>query len=121
MNLAVGEIHEVTIEKLIYGGDGLGRVNQQAVFVPYAAPGDRLRVRITKLERNFARGVIQEVIAPAANRRPPPCQHFGVCGGCQLQHLDYPAQLKIKADFIRESLQRIGRITWEKEIEVLAA
>lgn len=121
MNLAVGEIHEVTIEKLVYGGEGLGRIEQQAVFVPLAAPGDRLRVRITSLERNFARGVIEEILTPSPYRRMPPCQHFGVCGGCQLQHLDYSTQLKIKADFVRESLRRIGGITWEKEIDVLSA
>lgn len=121
MNLSLGEIYEVTIEKLIYGGDGLGRVNQQTLFVPFAAPGDRLRVRITKLERNFARGVIEEILELSPARRQPPCQHFGVCGGCQLQHLDYVTQLKIKAEFVRESLQRLGGITWGKEIEVLAA
>jgi 23S rRNA (uracil1939-C5)-methyltransferase len=119
MNL--GEIHEVTIEKLVYGGEGLGRVEQQAVFVPFAAPGDHLRVCITSLERNFARGVIEEILTPSPHRREPPCQHFGVCGGCQLQHINYPAQLQSKAEFIRESLRRIGGITWEKEIEVLAA
>ena len=121
MNLASGEIHEITIEKLIYGGEGLGRVQQQTVFVPFAVPGDQLRVRITKLERNFARGVMEEILAPSASRRAPPCQHFGTCGGCQLQHLDYSTQRKIKAEFVRESLRRIGGITWEKEIEVLAA
>ena len=77
MNLASGEIHEITIEKLIYGGDGLGRVQQQTVFVPFAAPGDRLRVRITKLERNFARGVMEEILAPSASRRAPPCPLAG--------------------------------------------
>lgn len=117
----VGEIQEITIEKVIYGGDGLGRVNQQTVFVPFAAPGDRLRVRITKLERNFARAVIEEILEPSPQRREPPCKHFGICGGCQLQHIDYSTQLKIKADIIRESLQRIGGIKWENEIEVLSA
>lgn len=121
MNLRLGDIHEVTIEKLIYGGDGLGRVNQQTIFVPFAAPGDRLRVRITKLERSFVRGVIEEIIEPSPHRRRAPCPHFGICGGCQLQHLDYAAQRQSKADFIRESLRRIGGIVWQQDIEVLAA
>ncbi len=119
MNL--GEIHELTIEKLIYGGEGLGRVNHRTVFVPYAAPGDHLRVRITKLERNFARAEIVEILAPSVARRHAPCQYFGICGGCQLQHLHYEAQLQAKVEFIRESLKRIGGIDWQDEIEVLAA
>ena len=117
MNL--GEIHELKIEKLIYGGEGLGRVNQQTVFVPFAAPGDHLRVRITKLERNFVRAEIVEILVPSAARRPAPCRHFGICGGCQLQHLHYEAQLQAKVEFIRESLKRIGGIAWQDEIQVL--
>ncbi len=119
--MQIGETYELEIEKLIYGGEGIGRVNQQAVFVAYAAPGDRVRIRITKIERNFARGVIEEILAPSADRRSAPCQHFGICGGCQLQHLNYAAQLKAKAEFIRSSLQRIGGIQWEENIEILGA
>ncbi|HZS07332.1 MAG TPA: class I SAM-dependent RNA methyltransferase [Blastocatellia bacterium] len=119
--VAVGELHEVTIEKLVYGGDGLAHVGTQAVFVPFSAVGDQLRVRITEVERNYARGVIEEVIAPSPTRRTPPCPHFGVCGGCQLQHLDYPAQLESKVAFVRESLRRLGRIDWDGEIPIRAA
>lgn len=121
MNLRIGDIYEITIEKIVYGGDGLGRVKGQAVFVPFAAPGDQLRVRIVSLERNFARGAIAEIIKPSTLRRAAPCPHFGVCGGCQLQHLLYDAQLTTKAEFIRESLRRMGSIDWKKKIEVLAA
>ena len=121
MSLAIGDIHDLTIEKIVYGGDGLGRVNGQALFVPFAAPGDQLRVRITSLERNFARGVIEEIVAPAATRRAAPCQYFGVCGGCQLQHLNYPTQLQSKTEFIRESLRRMGGIDWKEGIQILAA
>jgi 23S rRNA (uracil1939-C5)-methyltransferase len=121
MNLNPGDIHDITIEKIVYGGDGLGRINGQAIFVPFAAPGDQLRVRITKLERNFARGEIVEIVMPSLVRRAAPCPHFGVCGGCQLQHLQYDAQKKAKAEFIRESLRRMGGIDWREEIEVITA
>ncbi len=120
MNLSIGDIHDITIEKIVYGGDGLGRVDGQAVFVPFAAPGDQLRVRMTSLERNFARGEIAEIIVPSTLRRAAPCQYFGVCGGCQLQHLQYAAQLAIKVEFIRESLRRMGGIDWQAKIDVLA-
>jgi len=116
--VAVGDTQEVTIEKLVYGGDGLAHIGTQAVFVPFAAVGDQLRVRIIEVQRNYARGVIEEIISPSPVRRTPPCAYFGVCGGCQLQHLDYPAQLAAKAAFVRESLRRIGGIEWEPEIEV---
>ncbi|HKX29461.1 MAG TPA: class I SAM-dependent RNA methyltransferase [Blastocatellia bacterium] len=119
--VSIGETHEVVIEKIVYGGDGLARIGTQAVFVPYAAVGDHLRVRITELERNYARAVIEEVTWPSPTRRTPPCAHFGVCGGCQLQHLSYPAQLEAKAAFVRESLKRIGNIRWDGEIEVRSA
>ncbi len=117
--LTVGSHHEVTIEKLVYGGDGLAHIGTRAVFVPYAATGDKLVVCITALARNFARGVIEEVIEPSPARRSPPCIHFGVCGGCHLQHLEYDAQLTAKSAFLRESLHRIGHIEWPNEIEVI--
>jgi 23S rRNA (uracil1939-C5)-methyltransferase len=120
-NVSVGESHEVTIEKLVYGGDGLAHVGTQAVFVPFAAPGDHARIRITAVERSYARGVIEELISPSPLRRTPPCQYFGACGGCQLQHLDYRAQLEIKSEFVRESLRRIGKINWERPIPIRAA
>jgi 23S rRNA (uracil1939-C5)-methyltransferase len=119
--IAPGEVHEVTIEKLVYGGDGLARIGTQAVFVPLAAAGDHLRVRVTEVERNYARAVIEEIISPSPDRRTPPCLYFGICGGCQLQHLNYQAQLDAKVAFVRESLQRIGNLAWEGEIDIRAA
>jgi 23S rRNA (uracil1939-C5)-methyltransferase len=120
-SVAVGETYEVAIEKLVYGGDGLAHVGTQAVFVPLAAAGDFVRVRIVECERNYARGVIEEMLEPSPMRRTPPCPYFGVCGGCQLQHLDYQAQLEAKASFVRESLRRTGNIEWDEEIGVRSA
>ncbi|MEP7339940.1 MAG: class I SAM-dependent RNA methyltransferase [Acidobacteriota bacterium] len=116
-----GESYDIAIEKLVYGGDGLAHIGSQAVFVPFAAVGDKLRVRITEVERNYARGVIEELLQPSPARRTPPCAQFGVCGGCQLQHLNYAAQLEAKATFVRESLRRLGGIEWNGEIAVRAA
>lgn len=118
---AIGSLHEVRIEKLVYGGDGLAHIGTQAVFVPFAAVGDLLRIRIVSLERNYARGVIDEIIEPSPARRPPPCPHFGVCGGCQLQHLASEAQVEAKVSFLRESLRRLGGINWSGEIAVETA
>lgn len=119
--VTTGTLHEITIEKVVYGGDGLARIGTQTVFVPFAAPGDRLRVRITENGRNFVRAEIVEILAASPERRTPPCQHFGVCGGCQLQHLNYPVQVQIKAEFVRESLRRLGGIQWTNPIQTRAA
>ncbi len=120
-SIAVGDIRELTIEKIVNGGDGLSHLGTQAVFVPLSAPGDQLEVRITEVARNYARAVIQRILRPSPERRTPPCIYFGNCGGCQLQHLNYQAQLTAKASFLRESLRRVGSIDWPQEIEVRAA
>jgi 23S rRNA (uracil1939-C5)-methyltransferase len=119
--VAMGETYEVTIEKIVYGGDGLAHIGTQALFVPFAAAGDEVRVRITEVERNYARAVIEEIVSPAPDRRTPPCPYFGVCGGCQLQHLEYRSQLDAKVSFVRESLRRIGCIEWDGEINARAS
>ena len=116
----IGEIHEVTIEKIVYGGDGLARIGVFTVFVPFAAPGDRARIRIVSVERKFARAVIEELLEASPARRTPPCRYFGLCGGCQLQHLSYPAQLDAKVSFIRESLRRLGGLDWDRPIEIVS-
>src|SRR5262245_42625212 len=107
-SVAVGEIYEVAIEKLVYGGDGLAHVGAQAIFVPLAAAGDFVRVRIVECERNYARGVIEGILDPSPLRRTPPCPYFGACGGCQLQHLDYQAPLESKASFPPQSRRPSG-------------
>jgi 23S rRNA (uracil1939-C5)-methyltransferase len=117
-SLSVDDIIEVTSERLAYGGDAVARHNGLAVFVPLAAPGDRLRVRVTDLKKNFARAVIEQVLSPADSRRDAPCRYFGECGGCQLQHINYAAQLEAKAGFVRDALERVGRIDWPHEVEI---
>ncbi|MBL8150681.1 MAG: class I SAM-dependent RNA methyltransferase [Blastocatellia bacterium] len=115
---SVGDICQVRIEKLIYGGNGLARVNERVVFVPNAAPEDLVEIRITEIERNFLRAEIVEIVEPSPTRRKPPCQYAEKCGGCQLQQIDYKTQLAVKADFIRDALSRIAHINWPSPIEV---
>jgi len=113
------EVFEINIDKIVYGGDGLGRHDGQTVFVPFGAPGDHLRVRVIESKRNFKRAVIDEIITSSPMRRPAPCEHFGICGGCQIQHLNYEAQLETKVGFIRESLRRMGHIDWTEAIPII--
>jgi len=100
----------VRIESIAAGGDGVGRSDGMAVFVPRAAPGDVLEAALDVRGR-FARGAIVSLLEPSAARVDPPCIHYmrDRCGGCQLQHLAYDAQLDAKSSIVRESMRRIGK------------
>lgn len=102
---------EIEIEKLISGGDGFGRFEGIAIFVPRSAPGDRLRVRLTERKSGYGRGEIEEILRPGPDRREPPCPHFARCGGCDLQHLKDEAQLRLKAASVVETLRRLAGAT----------
>jgi 23S rRNA (uracil1939-C5)-methyltransferase len=119
--LSVGDVIDVTTERLAYGGEAIARYEGLAVFIPFAAPNEQLRVRITEQKKSFARATIERVINPSPFRREPRCRYFGNCGGCQLQHLTYEAQLESKVGFVRDALERIGRIDWSHEIKIRSA
>src|SRR6476620_4283363 len=79
-SLVVGDIIDLSTERLAYGGDAVARHNGLAVFIPFAAPAERLRVRITERKKNFARAVIDQILEPSPSRREAPCRYFGECG-----------------------------------------
>ena len=97
------------------GGEALGRYEGLVVFVPFGLPGEIVRVRLVEHKRHFARGAIVDVLKAAPERVTPSCRHFGVCGGCDWQSIDYAAQLRFKTAIVREQLQRIGKL---EEVEV---
>ena len=101
---------EVTIESIAAGGDGVGRVDGRVVFVPRSAPGDVGIVEMPPKGR-FARAEFRELRVASALRVQPSCMHYVVdrCGGCQLQHLSYEAQLRAKARIVGDAMKRIGR------------
>jgi 23S rRNA (uracil1939-C5)-methyltransferase len=109
----------VQIEKPIYGGAFLARVEGKAVFVPLALPGEQARVRVIEEKRGYATAEVEEIVAAAAERVVPACKHFGTCGGCQYQHAEYKAQLVYKQAILRETLER-GGVHAPEEIAVLA-
>ncbi|MBN2549097.1 MAG: class I SAM-dependent RNA methyltransferase [Anaerolineales bacterium] len=99
----------ITLEALVYGGDALGRLpDGRAIFVPFALPGEKVRLRIVEQKRGYARGELLEVLEPSPQRTAPRCAHFGLCGGCHYQHLPYEAQLQAKTAIVREQLERLG-------------
>jgi 23S rRNA (uracil1939-C5)-methyltransferase len=112
---------EVRIEKLVYGGDGLAHHDGHTVFVPLVLPGELVQIEASARKKKFIRGRLERVVEPSADRVPAPCPHFGRCGGCQYQHMPYEAQLRYKAEILRETLGRIGRIQWKGAIETHAS
>lgn len=114
---ATGEpIVELEVESIATGGNGVGRASGMVVFLPRTAPGDRVRARVpSPLGKRFAIGDLVEVVRPSPQRVDPPCPHYrdDRCGGCQLQHLSYPAQLEAKRVIVRDALTRIGKRTIE--------
>jgi len=97
------------IRTLAAGGDGVGRdADGRVVFVPFTAPGDRVRVRIERARRRHAHGSVMKILEPGPGRVEPSCPVFGSCGGCSWQHLDYAVQLEAKAGIVRDALTRIG-------------
>lgn len=118
MSLAPGQMVELTAERLGFGGFAVARHDGMAVFVPFAAPGDRLLAEVTEVQKTFARARLVELLAPGAHRVPARCAHFGECGGCQFQHVDYATQVAAKAEFVRDALVRTGGLPWERPVVV---
>ena len=93
----------VTVEKLLYGGDALARRDDgKAIFIPYAVPGDRLLVKISSEKKNYIRAEILEILAPGEGRVTPICPHFGKCGGCCWQQIEYSRQVETKRLILEE-------------------
>ncbi|MBI4877353.1 MAG: class I SAM-dependent RNA methyltransferase [Acidobacteria bacterium] len=111
---------EIVVEKLVYGGDGLGREDGRVVLVPYVLPGERVRVSLRQEKADVAHGELRAVIEAAPERVPPACPHFARCGGCHYQHQDYAGELRHKEAILRETLRRVGRIHAPPDIEVVA-
>jgi 23S rRNA (uracil1939-C5)-methyltransferase len=101
---------ELRIERLAAGGDGVARNEGAVIFIPRTAPGDRVRAQV-EMRRRFGRGRLEAVLAPGPDRIEAPCPHYRVddCGGCQLQHMSYRAQLEAKRGIIRDAMVRIAR------------
>jgi 23S rRNA (uracil1939-C5)-methyltransferase len=103
-------VSELTIERLAFGGSGVGRLAGKVCFVPFSAPGDRLAVRVVKQHRSWLEGELVELLEPSPLRVGPVCPAFGQCGGCDWQHLSYSAQAEAKRTILLETLQRVGKL-----------
>lgn len=111
----------LTIERLAAGGSGVGRVEGTVCFVPFTAPGDRARVRLTVRKRSWMQGELLELLEPSPLRVQPPCPAFGRCGGCDWQHIRYDEQCRAKQGLLADALQRIAGISSPPLEETVAA
>jgi 23S rRNA (uracil1939-C5)-methyltransferase len=115
---------QLTIEKLVYGGDGLARLPAddhgpgKAVFVPFVLEGETVEVSLLEQKRSFARGQAESILQPSSQRIEPYCPYFQRCGGCHYQHTRYEHQLEIKATILKENLRRIAKLELETKITV---
>ena len=128
--LKLGDKIILPIHDLAFGGEGVGRFSVPldqptspdgpesastpdalVVFVPFVAIGETVEVEITELKKNFARARLLRIVTPSPERTTPECRYFGVCGGCQYQHITYPEQLRVKQKQIADLFERVGKIS----------
>ena len=107
---------EATVEKLVYGGQGLARLEGRVALVPFVLPEERIRLKLEAERRGVTEARLLEVLTPAAGRTQPPCPFFVRCGGCHYQHAEYAVQLEVKRQILREVLARIGKLEAPAEI-----
>ncbi|MGD1997051.1 MAG: class I SAM-dependent RNA methyltransferase [Anaerolineae bacterium] len=106
------ESFNLELTDMAHGGAALGRHEGKVIFVPYGLPGETVRVELVEDRSRYAHARLVDVLEPSPARVSPPCPYFGPqgCGGCQWQHVEYEAQLRLKADVVADQLERIGRL-----------
>ena len=119
MSLKLADKISLTIHDIAFGGEGVGRVDEFVVFVPFVLVGETVEAEITEVKKNFARAKLLRVVTPSPERVAPECRYFTQCGGCQYQHIDYAVQLRIKHKQISDLFERVGKISPEKIQPVL--
>jgi tRNA/tmRNA/rRNA uracil-C5-methylase (TrmA/RlmC/RlmD family) len=98
----------VAIHDIAFGGEGVARVNDFVIFIPFVLPGEEVEIEMTELKKKFGRARLVRILKPAPDRTAPRCRYFGECGGCQYQHVDYPAQLRVKHKQVADLFERLG-------------
>jgi len=108
VTLALGDKLTLTIRDIAFGGEGVARVGDFVVFVPFVAQDEIVEAEIMEVKKRFARARLLGVVKPSPARVQPACPYFGNCGGCQYQHLDYSAQVTLKRKQVCDLFQRLG-------------
>jgi tRNA/tmRNA/rRNA uracil-C5-methylase (TrmA/RlmC/RlmD family) len=111
--LKPGSRHVVTVQDVAFGGEGVARLDEFVLFVPFVITGEEVEVELTEVKKKFGRAKLVRVIKPSPLRVSPECQYYMECGGCQYQHINYAAQLEFKRKQIADLFQRLGGIAPE--------
>jgi tRNA/tmRNA/rRNA uracil-C5-methylase (TrmA/RlmC/RlmD family) len=111
--LSPGQHVILHITDVAFGGEGVGRVDDFVVFVPFVLVDEEVEAELVEVKKQFARARLLRVVRPSAARVSPPCRFFGECGGCQYQHIDYPTQLELKRKQVADLFERIGGFSRE--------
>ena len=119
MSLKLGAKINLTIHDLAFGGEGVGRIDEFVVFVPFVITGETVEAEITEVKKNFARAKLLRVVTASPERVAPECRYFGACGGCQYQHIGYAAQLRFKHKQVADLFERVGKISRDVVAPVL--
>src|ERR1700682_5491648 len=107
----------LSIEKLVYGGDGLAHADGSTVFIPFVLPGEQVRAGIKTKKKKLTWAKLIEVSSASPDRQKARCPHFQTCGGCHYQHIPAAEQLRLKKEILRETLSRLGGISWDGPIQ----
>jgi len=103
------DILEIEITSLGAEGSGIGRTTDDfVVFVKNTVPGDKARIKVKKVKKNYAEAILIEIIENSVKRAAPLCEYFGTCNGCRMQNIDYPHQLELKHNIVKNAFERIG-------------
>jgi tRNA/tmRNA/rRNA uracil-C5-methylase (TrmA/RlmC/RlmD family) len=115
----IGDKLTLTIHDIAFGGEGVGRIDDFVVFVPFVIVGETVEAEITEVKKNFARAKLLRVEKASPERVAPECRYFGACGGCQYQHIAYATQLRVKHKQISDLFERVGKIPADKIAPVI--
>ena len=111
--LKIGDQIELEIDDMAFGGEGVGRIDDFVIFVPFVIKGEVALVKVTEMKKAFGRARLIKILKPSTERTEPRCEHFGTCGGCQYQHIEYETQQHIKESQVRDLFERIGGLRKE--------
>lgn len=114
-------VPDVAIEGMSSEGKGFAKINGKVVFTTAAVPGDVVDIEIRRGRKNYAEAVITELKSPSVYRTQPACSHFGVCGGCKWQHIQYAEQLKFKKQIVEDAFARIGKVEFPPIPDVIGS
>ncbi|MDB5284175.1 MAG: methyltransferase [Bacteroidota bacterium] len=112
-------VEDVTIEGMSSEGKGFAKVDGKVIFTQFAVPGDVMDIELRKSRKKYSEAIIAQLKSPSGLRTEPACSHFGVCGGCKWQHIQYPEQLKFKRQIVEDAFTRIGKVSFSEIPAVL--